>query len=378
MNAVKRRTMNAFVSWLATAAVLWAPSAGAVAPDDSYLTGYAAAILQREFQVTAPSLKVTNGVISLRSEDIAGIDRQKVIAALSTIPGAVRVEILGEEAAAPAAAGSPEGAAPTPGSGPPGSSPGLPVGWLPPGHLFSRLLADPRWPHFSATYQRFLGDSDFRDVGAVSFGETVPLYRLDGLAGQVELGLQAGVFAIFDLNADSRDLINADYVVAAMGAYRIGDFSVLGRVFHQSSHLGDEFLLRSRIPRVNLSYETFDLKLSYDVLGMFRIYGGGGVLFDRDPPNLKPLWTQTGLEFRSPWPGPAHAIQPVAAIDIKNFQENEWHADFSLRAGLQFNEVRVLGRSFQLLVHYFNGNSPNGQFYKQRIKYIGLGGHFHF
>ena len=34
---------------------------------------------------------------------------------------------------------------------------------------------------------------------------------------------------------------------------------------HQSSHVGDEFLLRNRLRnRVNLSYESFDLRLSYE------------------------------------------------------------------------------------------------------------------
>ncbi len=110
---------------------------------------------------------------------------------------------------------------------------------------------------------------------------------------------------------------------------------------------------------------------------MFRGYGGG-YLFDRDPSNLKPFWTEGGLESRSPWPGPDHPLQPIAALDVKNFQENAWHAEYSLRAGLQFNNVRVLGRNLPLLVHYFNGNSPNGQFYRPRIKYIGLGARFHF
>jgi hypothetical protein len=37
--------------------------------------------------------------------------------------------------------------------------------------------------------------------------------------------------------------------------------------------------------------------------------------------------------------------------------------DVSVRAGIQFESVRVLERNLQLLVEYFNGNSPDGQFY---------------
>ena len=71
------------------------------------------------------------------------------------------------------------------------------------------------------------------------------------------------MFAIFDMNSDSHDLVNADYFVGAAGAYAVGPFQALARVFHQSSHLGDEFLLHDRPERVNLSYEAVDLKLSY-------------------------------------------------------------------------------------------------------------------
>ena len=48
-------------------------------------------------------------------------------------------------------------------------------------------------------------------------------------------------------------------------------------------------------------------------------------------------------------------------------QENGWDADLSVRAGLQFDGV-LLSRNMQLLLEYFHGHSPNGQFYKQRIE----------
>src|SRR2546429_8496104 len=94
--------------------------------------------------------------------------------------------------------------------------------------------------------------------------------------GWWEVGVQAGVFAVFDLDAFSKDLVNADYLVAFPLSYRYADFSAMLRVFHQSSHLGDEFLLRTKTNRVNLSYESVDLKLSYDFGDLVRVYGGTG------------------------------------------------------------------------------------------------------
>jgi hypothetical protein len=129
---------------------------------------------------------------------------------------------------------------------------------------------------------------------------------------------------------------------------------------------------------VNLSYEGADLKLSYEFPVGLRIYAGGGGLFDRDPSELKPWSTQYGFEFRSPWRLDFAAMRPIVAADFKNFEEHNWSTDISARAGVQFDNLHVLDRNLQILVEYFNGHSPSGQFYTQKIEYIGLGAHFHF
>lgn len=49
--------------------------------------------------------------------------------------------------------------------------PELPA-FLPSGLLFYPLLADPRWPHFSGSYQNYIGNNQLKDVGAPNFGET--------------------------------------------------------------------------------------------------------------------------------------------------------------------------------------------------------------
>jgi hypothetical protein len=253
------------------------------------------------------------------------------------------------------------------------------LGFMPGGELFTALIADPRWPHFSAAYHYYLEDPDFTNIASVSFGETFALYRNRIGRSLWELGFQAGVFSVFDLDASSFDLINSDYFAAATVAYRYGPFSTLARVFHQSSHLGDEFLLRQTRPeRVNLSYEGVDVKLSYEFLqGALRLYGGGGSLFNQTPEDLEPLFTQVGLEVRSPWPGPGAGWRPVAAVDIQTREENEWEADYSVRAGVELSGV-LEPRNLQILIEYFTGHSPNGQFYRNRVDYLGLGLHFHF
>jgi hypothetical protein len=243
----------------------------------------------------------------------------------------------------------------------------LPTGLLPAGHLFKPLLADPRWAHFSASYRNYQNDNfDGKDIASVSFGETIPLYRSHFGQSNVqwETGLQAGVFSDFNLGTSSKDLVNTDFIASFYGSVRVGQFSAFGRLFHQSSHLGDEFLLRNtndKFQRVNLSYEGADLKLSYELpLGM-RLYGGGGGMFDREPSTLKPWLVQYGLEFRSPVRLDFAALRPVVAVDVKNFQENDWNMDVSARAGFEFENLQVLGRKLQILADAARQESSSPQ-----------------
>jgi len=325
------------------------------------LEGYLAQGLELESHSSPLSLPGGQGLTSSQAEEDVALDEEEVVSILSASAPAPQLDQAPDQT--PHQNGQWE----------------LPVGWLPEGNLFSALLADPRWLHFSASYDYYINDEDLRPGGAISLGEVFSLYRLHGpFAGQSEVGLQAGVFAIFDLDADSHDLINADYWVALHGCYRREQFSAMARVYHQSSHLGDAFLLRGGVDRVDLSLEGTDLRLSYELIHGFRLYGGGGFIFNQKDTDIKPWSTQVGIEFRSPWAFGKGLIRPVGGVDVKNHQEHGWRADFSVRAGIQFDSVQVLGRNLQLLLQYYDGYSPDGQFYKIKIQYLGAGIHFYF
>jgi hypothetical protein len=358
-----------------------APAAAGVA-EDAYLVGYATAVLERQLEIRASRITARDGVVTIETPKLATSVRERIVAALSSLPGVLRIEVVespSPPAAAPAGAPRAPTTAPTPG-GPAIQAEAAPAGveFLPRGALFAPLIADPRWPHFSISYQRVPDDPQLRNVGAVSLGETFSLLRGPApLAGAWELGLQAGVFSIFDVDAASFDLVNADYMVALPLSYRRGDLSVLARVLHQSSHLGDEFLLRNRVERVNLSFEAVDLRLSYDVASWLRVYAGGAYLFRYDPEDLAPWSSQYGVEVRSPWTLFGGAVRPVAGLDVQQREQNDWSADVSLRAGVQFESLPILNRKLQLLFEYFDGHSPNGQFYRDRIQYFGIGLHLY-
>jgi len=251
---------------------------------------------------------------------------------------------------------------------------------LPKGLLFSPLIADPRWPHFSAVYQRFHDDARLDNAAIASLGETISLLRgpLGEKGGAWEIGIQAGVFSLFDLDAPSTDLVNSDYIVGFPFSYRARNFSAMARLYHQSSHLGDEFLIENRVERVNLSYEAVDVRLSYEVTDWLRLYGGGGYIVRGDPSDLEPWSTQMGVELRSPKTFLKGSLRPLAAVDVQYREQNDWHADLSARAGVQFEKLPLFDRRIQLLLEYFNGKSPNGQFYEHHIQYLAVAGQLSF
>lgn len=358
--------------------------AQASAQDDAYLAGYATGVLKHGLKLDMSPLNVRDGVITLPAGGLKAAEQAEAVQLLSEIPGVNAVKI--SQATDPQFTDDTSGAFQVPGDETVSGTETimLPTGLLPSGHLFKPLLADPRWAHFSAAYRNHQNNNfDGRDIGAVSFGETIPFYRanIGQSTVQWEAGIQAGVFSDFNLGASSSDLVNTDFIASVYSSVRAGKLSAFGRIFHQSSHLGDEFLLRkidSKFERVNLSYEGVDLRLSYELPFGVRIYGGGGGLFHREPSDLKIWSTQYGVEFRSPWRIDFAAMRPVVAVDIKNFEENKWNTDVSARAGVEFDNSTVLGRKLQILVEYYNGFSPSGQFYNDKVEYVGLGAHYFF
>lgn len=349
--------------------------------EDSYIAGYAAAILERDFHVSRGAVQVQHGVIIVNALNLAGADRQKIVETLSTIRGVTRVELQenGKVLASTPTVSPSEAAIQRDARGMGTELASTGSTFLPDGYLFGQLLADPRWPHFSLAYIYSLHDKELGNSGKANFGETLPLYRNQApFDGQWEFGIQAGVFSLFDLDAPSKDLINADYMGALFTSYRTHDFSTFFRVFHQSSHLGDEFLLRNRTKRINLSYEGAEALFSYKFFQALRLYGGGGYLFDQDPSDLKPGRVQYGAEFESPRTYGSGAIRPILAANLQNEEENNWSTNISVRGGIQFENWQIGHRKLQLLIEYFKGYSPNGQFYTRKIETIGLGAHLRF
>jgi hypothetical protein len=164
---------------------------------------------------------------------------------------------------------------------------------------------------------------------------------------------------------------------------RRGWFSSRVRVYHQSSHLGDELLLRPGGPgleRENLSFESLELLLSADGRAL-RLYGGGELLFRRTPDDLERYVARGGVEVRPTARiislGRLGGFRFVAGTDLKASQEQDWDPSVSARAGFEYDRAGdSTARRWRLLFEYYRGPSPYGQFFRENVRHIGAGLHF--
>jgi hypothetical protein len=255
---------------------------------------------------------------------------------------------------------------------------------LPADQIFCPLLADPKEARSFISFLRgtfrSLDDPSGKgtSIGSVGLGDSFGLVRWNGSTrGEgVQFDVVGAIFAQFDLGTESNDLINADYIIGLPLTVRKRGFTARARVYHQSSHLGDEYLLRSEdIERENLSFESLEIIASQE-MGPLRVYAGGELLFRREPETLPSRLAHAGVELRTGRAGP---IQLVAGVDFKGTEEHDWSPATSARVGLEAARGERGGhpvRLITLMLEFYQGPSPYGQFFQDDISYVGVGLHF--
>jgi hypothetical protein len=257
------------------------------------------------------------------------------------------------------------------------------AGWiaLPQGDVFCPLLADPKSTRSHLTYLRgeLPAATRAKNVGSVGVADGLGLLRVGGpVPGDgVQIGIEAAVFAQFDLGTRSADLLNADYVVGVPVTFRVSGFSGRFRVWHQSSHLGDEFLAHAgaEVTNQGLSFEAAEVILSEEV-GPLRVYGGGEYLLEGTPSTLARKVAHGGAELRL---GAVRGPRLVVAVDVKAAEQRSYKPGYSARAGVEiahWTSPSHPPRIVAILAEYYDGPSPFGQFFTDQSRTFGFGFHF--
>lgn len=253
--------------------------------------------------------------------------------------------------------------------------------YLPSDELFHPLVADPKEHQFYASFNRFNTELDIGDFNAttVGFGERFGLVRWSKLDDAWQLSIAGGLFAQFNMDSSSADLINADYLIGLNLTRVIEEREYRLRVFHQSTHLGDEFVIRNKPKRINFNYEKIDAMACLRH-SRTRVCAGAGVLLHVNPSDYDRITAQFDAEYRS-FKGPTF-LGPfgryLAAIDIKLNEQQEWNPNVSVKCGIEFGEANRGRRRIRIMLEGYHGYVPFGQFYDRKMSSIGLGGYLGF
>jgi hypothetical protein len=239
------------------------------------------------------------------------------------------------------------------------------------------LIADLEEPRVFVTY----GQMDFldKDFNAVLLGvgtrtklKTVDIPKINQSVDFNVIGFIKSQFDVSELNTRNNRggaLINTDFMIGGELVKNFRQGSLRLKYTHQSYHLGDEFLIDNPIyleNRLNLSYEALDL-LAYRNMNNWGAYLGGSFIVRSEPGNIDKFKVQTGFQYlghKRDW------FAPLFGVDLKSWGETDWHVNASIKAG--FEIYGYLDQPVQLMLEYYDGKSPYGQFINDDFSFIGL------
>lgn len=248
--------------------------------------------------------------------------------------------------------------------------------------LFPAMVANPLQISFSVG-KRFNDRVWGHDNSVVTFGDQFPIYRWSNVwewKGDLQLELEAGVFTIFN-NDNDVVLANADYYVGIPLSYAVDRWAFRSRIYHISAHLGDEYLIKHRHKyfrhpklRKNKSFEAVDFYTSYQLSDSVRLYGGiGSVVHSDSEMHMRPLYANYGFEMRILRHNFKQLYgQPFLAVDMQNWQENNFKFNANYALGYEWGKIYGIGRKLRLFFEYHEGYSCDGQFSRKRTDWLAI------
>lgn len=255
--------------------------------------------------------------------------------------------------------------------------------------VFRPLLAAPTEPRFSGTFgwasyepelSRGNGLSNFISIFVGLAGSAgLWTFRDRRFCDGVQLNIFGGAFSQFALNP--LHLLNIDYQGGLAVTGSRGDFSARLRVYHQSSHLGDDFLIANPdFSTQTMSFEALDFVAAM-VGSWWRIYAGGGWYVRVDPGELGRGSLRLGMELRSEvWERPAPFSNmhwaPLFGTDLLSHQARQWGLTSNTMMGAELVSQKNL-RRFRVVATFLHGYTPYGYFFQDhRVTSPGLEVHF--
>ena len=215
------------------------------------------------------------------------------------------------------------------------------------------------------------GDSRFgrEQEGEAVLGENFPLVSLKGGRRPIVLGFGSQVYGRFSLTDPKSALISTDWVVGVNTTAALDAWALTLEVYHESSHLGDEYGDRFPADRLDWTREVLAGWASY-ATGVWRFTAGASYVLD-DQLRLPAPGGSFGVDFHGrPRGALAGSVRPIAGLFIQADAATKWRVSSSAKLGVAFATGNTHDISVGLIAH--DGLSTQRQFFRQESQYIGV------
>jgi hypothetical protein len=186
-----------------------------------------------------------------------------------------------------------------------------------------------------------------------------------------EVQIEGAAFVRLDPQ-DDRDLRSADYRFGVPLVYGVGRWQTKLAYYHNSAHLGDEFMIKHpyAYPRLNYVRDVIVWGNSYYPLDWLRIYGEVGWSFFNDG-GSQPWEFQFGTELIQARPTGIHGA-PFLAINGISRQELDWGGNVCAQAGWAWRGRRS-EKLYRIGFEYLYGSDPQFAFTPRNQNRAGIG-----
>ena len=245
-----------------------------------------------------------------------------------------------------------------------------------PAIVFRPLIADPAEPQLGTA----LRSGDFSQRGSLegiaTFGASLPILGFVSANKKtaVQVGAAGGMIARFDMHTRANDIVSEDYEIGFPVWMRSGIFGARFRVYHRSSHIGDEFVLNNPgFTRFDMTYEAVE-GVTGVTFGGARVYIGGDYIYHNATTRIAPGTLRIGGDLISASGFDSGSLHGrwVAGLDVKASRDLDWRAAKSAVTGFELSRAGSSSPAMRIMIELSSGPSTAGQFYGKSEKYVGL------
>lgn len=257
--------------------------------------------------------------------------------------------------------------------------------FLPEGSYFKTLLLDPTSNQLGLGLLGYRGEQSgiWEKLYIPLFmgvNKTVLRWEQDARHGK-EIGFDFLIMTQYDIERVERDYmnhpapmgtqLNADYRIAGWYNIRSGASTYRIRLFHQSSHLGDDYVIRNGItePSSNpMNYEQLDITRSVQ-RGYHRHYYGIGYTVTPHA-ERKRIAFQLGYFFSRPT-NKFPDSKFIYGADVKIMEQHGYRPSIKLGIGYELGESHR--NPPRLILEYYYGNLPYSRYESTVVQLLGIG-----